>query len=473
MITESDIAVIGAGPAGCNAALIAAEYDFSVVMLDEQASPGGQVWREKSPAILHAPKTPESVAGESIRNAISQSNVSHLAGVRVWHIERSIDAFIIHYENAGVSISLHCRCLVIATGARETIQPIPGWTLPGVVGMAGATSIFKQDLIPIGSKMVVSGTGPLAFFVAAEQQRLGGKVAAVVTSNTLLDWIKVLPAMLRRPGLLFRGLRWVTALTVNRIPIYWGHTVTRVEGESSVSRVEFTKIGKDWSPQGEPRFIDCDCVSLGNGLIPAFESFQLAGISLEHRSDLGGWIPKAEQDGRTNVSGCFICGDGAGIRGSLAAQTHGKLAGLSAVVFLGAKINHPIDKLRREHTRAATFGEAMSKLSIPRPGLSKLTTAQTVVCRCEGITRAEIEDEINLGAQSTTAVKSGVRVGMGPCGGKYCQTAISEFIAKAKSCPVSEIVPPTARPPLRPVSVNTLAGDFDYSDLPISKPSPL
>ena len=72
MITKSDVAVIGAGPAGCNAALIAAEYDFSVVMLDEQASPGGQVWREKSPAILHAPKTPESVAGESIRNAISQ-----------------------------------------------------------------------------------------------------------------------------------------------------------------------------------------------------------------------------------------------------------------------------------------------------------------------------------------------------------------------------------------------------------------
>ena len=115
----------------------------------------------------------------------------------------------------------------------------------------------------------------------------------------------------------------------------------------------------------------------------------------------------------------------------------------------------------------------MSKLSIPRPGLSKLTTAQTVVCRCEGITRAEIEDEINLGAQSMTSVKSGVRAGMGPCGGKFCQTAITEFIAKAKSCPVSEIVPPTARPPLRPVSVNTLAGDFDYSDLPISKPSPL
>ena len=473
MITDIDIAVIGAGPAGCNAALIAVEYDFSVVMLDEQASPGGQVWREKSPAILHAPETPESVAGESIRNAISQSNVSHLSGVRVWHIERSIDAFIIHYESAGVSISLNCRCLVIATGAREYVQPIPGWTLPGVVGMAGATSIFKQDLIPMGSKMVVSGTGPLAFFVAAEQQRLGGKVAAVLTSNTFLDWMKALPAMILRPGLLFRGLRWITALYVNRIPIYWGHTVTRVEGESSVSRVEFKKIGKDWSPQGEPSFIDCDCVSLGGGLISAFESFQLAGISLEHRRDLGGWIPKAEQDGRTNVGGCFICGDGAGIRGSLAAETHGKLAGLSAVAFLGAKINHSIVKLRREYARAASFGEAMSKLSIPRPGLTKLTTAKTVVCRCEGITRAEIEDEINLGAQSMTSVKSGVRAGMGPCGGKFCQTAITEFIAKAKSCPVSEIVPPTARPPLRPVSVNTLAGDFDYSDLPISKPSPL
>ena len=473
MITDTDIAVIGAGPAGCNAALLTAEYDFSVIMLDEQVSPGGQVWRAKSPAILSAPETPESVAGESIRNAISKSNVTHLGGVRVWHIERSEDAFVIHYENAGVSCSLSCRCLVIATGARETIQPIPGWTLPGVVGMAGATSIFKQDLIPIGSKMVVSGTGPLVFFVAAEQQRLGGEVAAIVTSNTLLDWIKALPAMLLRPGLLFRGLRWITAMYVNRIPIYWGHTVTRVEGESSVSRVEFKKISKDWTPQGQPRFIECDCVSLGSGLISAFESFQLAGISLEHNSDLGGWIPKQEQDGRTNVGGCFICGDGAGIRGSLAAETHGKLAGLSAVAFLGAKINHSIVKLRREYARAASFGEAMSKLSIPRPGLTKLTTAKTVVCRCEGITRAEIEDEMHLGAQSTISVKSGVRAGMGPCGGKFCQTAITDLIAKTKSCPVNQIAPPTARPPLRPISVNTLAGDFDYSDLPILKPSPL
>ena len=473
MITDIDIAIIGAGPAGCNAALIAAEYNLSVVMLDEQASPGGQVWREKSRAILNAPRTPESVAGGLIRNAISQSNVSHLGGVRVWHIERSEDAFVIHYENAGVSCFLNCRSLVIATGAREYVQPIPGWTLPGVLGMAAATSIFKQDLIPIGSKMVVSGTGPLVFFVAAEQQRLGGKISAVVTSNTFLDWMKALPAMLFRPRLLFRGLRWIIALYVNRIPVYWGHTVTRVECKSSVSLVEFKKIRKDWTPQGEPKFINCDCVSMGSGLIPAFEPFQLVGISLEHNSDLGGWVPKQELDGRTNVDGCFICGDGAGIRGSLAAETHGKLAGLSAVAFLGAKISHPIEKLRREHAKATSFGEAMSKLSIPRPGLTKLTTAQTVVCRCEGVTRAEIEEEISLGAQSTISVKSGVRAGMGLCGGKFCQTAITDLIAKAKSCPVNEIVPPTARPPLRPVSVNTLAGDFNYSDLPISKPAPL
>src|SRR5690606_14103648 len=65
---QTDIAVIGAGPAGANAALAAARRGFSVTLLDEQPKPGGQVWRAKSAAILDAPATPETLAGDRLRH---------------------------------------------------------------------------------------------------------------------------------------------------------------------------------------------------------------------------------------------------------------------------------------------------------------------------------------------------------------------------------------------------------------------
>ena len=48
-----DVVVIGAGPAGLAAAATAAEAGLSTLLLDENAGPGGQVWR----AITSTPVT--------------------------------------------------------------------------------------------------------------------------------------------------------------------------------------------------------------------------------------------------------------------------------------------------------------------------------------------------------------------------------------------------------------------------------
>ena len=65
----------------------------------------------------------------------------------------------------------------------------------------------------------------------------------------------------------------------------------------------------------------------------------------------------------------------------------------------------------------------MTGLSVRREGLGKLTTSDTILCRCESVSKRDIQSEIDTGAASANAVKSGLRAGMGPCGGKFCQTA--------------------------------------------------
>ena len=91
MSDVSDIAVLGAGPAGANAALSAARHGLSVVLLDEQPKPGGQVWRAKSDSILSAPSTPESHAGDTLRAGVAEARVTHRGNTRVWQIKRETD----------------------------------------------------------------------------------------------------------------------------------------------------------------------------------------------------------------------------------------------------------------------------------------------------------------------------------------------------------------------------------------------
>lgn len=473
MIERNDIAVIGAGPAGANAALIASRLGMTVTLIDEQPKPGGQVWRAKSAAILDAPSTPESVAGGQLRQRMQSSAVAHLGNTRVWQIERTEVGWVLHLLRAGQVSSLRARALVIATGAREFVQPVPGWTTPGVLGLAGATALFKQDLALPGKRTVVSGTGPLVFFVAAEIRRLGGEVAAVITPNSRGDWLRALPAMLRQPDLLGRGGRWVADLMLAGVPIHWRHAVSAVEGGSGVEAVSHQKLDANWSPRGAARRVEADSLCLGNGLIPAIETAQIVGVGLQHCPALGGWVPQRGEDGETEVPGLFLCGDGAGIRGATAAEIDGQLAGLRAAQHLGADTQSERAGLRPAYVRASRFGMAMTALSIPRKGLANLATGNTLVCRCESLTRGAIAAEIAGGAGSTNSVKSGLRAGMGPCGGKFCQTAIARMIARAEGRVEADVPPPTPRPPLRPVPVSALAGNFDYSDLPIPKPAPL
>ncbi|MFY0617638.1 FAD-dependent oxidoreductase [Shimia sp.] len=461
-----DIAVVGTGPAGGNAALVAAQSGAHVVMLDEQPAPGGQVWRGKSSSILSAPATPETTAGNALRTALSESAATHLADTRVWDIRRDGDRWSLQILRNSATEQLTCRSLVLATGAREYVQPIPGWTTPGVIGLAGATSLFKQTLSLPGKRTVVSGTGPLVFFVASEIRRLGGEVVAVVTPNSRAEWARAAPSMIGQPKLLARGAVWMADLMLARVPILWGHAVTEVAGQDHVTGIKTTNLKRAGSG---PDF-DADSLCLGNGLIPQIEAAHMLGVAIRNDPTLGGWVPIADADGATAVDGLYLCGDGCGIRGATAAALQGALAGARVARDLG--LSAPTPSLR-PWQRAERFGRAMTALSMPRADIQALTTQDTILCRCESLSRADISAEVTNGANSTNAVKSGQRAGMGPCGGKYCQTVIAALIAAQAGKSTSDVPPPTPRPPLRPVPLGQAAGDFDYDDLPIPKPAPL
>jgi bacterioferritin-associated ferredoxin len=89
--------------------------------------------------------------------------------------------------------------------------------------------------------------------------------------------------------------------------------------------------------------------------------------------------------------------------------------------------------------------------------MSRTNTTPCYVCRCEEIGIQEVRDVIAEGARSINDVKRRTRAGMGICQGAYCVGPIADLIVAETGLSPSEIVPMTARPPVRLVPLGLLA----------------
>src|SRR5258706_11083595 len=102
-------------------------------------------------------------------------------------------------------VALSGSKLIVATGTSERVVPFPGWTLPGVIGLAAATIMLKSQRMLPGRATIVAGCGPLLIAVAAGILKYGGRVVAVVDTAPPRAWLGRVSAMRGRAGLLGRG----------------------------------------------------------------------------------------------------------------------------------------------------------------------------------------------------------------------------------------------------------------------------
>ena len=84
---------------------------------------------------------------------------------------------------------------------------------------------------------------------------------------------------------------------------------------------------------------------------------------------------------------------------------------------------------------------------------------EVIICRCEEVTRQEIEKAIQAGCCDLDAIKRATRAGMGMCQSRSCSVVITRMIAQMTGIPAAEIEPFTKRAPLRPIKATALNED--------------
>jgi NADPH-dependent 2,4-dienoyl-CoA reductase/sulfur reductase-like enzyme len=460
-----DIAVLGGGPAGMAAAAEAAQRGARVVLLEESPLPGGQVYRAPPPGYAMRPDQ-DSRTGDALRAALAASGADVRTGCRVWGVgggalvaEGAAPApFRLDALTAdGQSFHVEARALLVCAGTHERIIAFPGWTLPGVMGLAAATILMKAQGVLPGRRVVVAGAGPLLFAVAWKLVKSGAEVPAVVDLASRAEWARALPALAARPDLLARGLAWRAGLRARGVPVLASAWVTAAEGDAVLERV---RVGD--------RVFDCDALCIGHGLVPATEALRAFRAAHRYAAEDGGWVPMLDAEGRCSVPLLYAAGDGAGVRGAAAAPESGRRAALAALRDLGMATAQP----SRRTARAAIAGAAMARIMALRPGLVAAIPPETVVCRCEGVTRADIDAACADGAGDMNQLKQFTRCGMGPCQARLCGETAAELVAMHVGGRERAGFA-TGRLPLRPVPMDALLGDFDYADIPVPAAAPI
>ena len=464
---EFDLMVLGAGPAGISAALAAAQHGLQTLIVDESSRPGGQVYRAVPGEFrIDAPDRlgEDFQRGEALRGALSASAVETRLDHRVWNVT---PGFLVQAAGPQGMFRARSRALIAATGASERIYPFPGWTLPGVIGLAGATILLKsQQLVP-GRRTLVCGVGPLLYAVAAGILKAGAEVAAVVDAASFGEWTSCLSRMSSRPDLAARGAGWLWMLRKAGVPILYRTKIVEARGADAVAEAVIAPVDVLGRRQGgaSTRSFLVDSVAVGHGLVPATEVSRLLGAKQVFRANRGGWTPEHDPDGRTSLENFYVAGDGAGVAGAAAAEESGRRAGLAAARDLGrleaAQHATLVEDMRHRRRRAESFGHAMAEMMWARPGLADTATTDVVVCRCEDVTRATLDTAIAAGARTLNELKSWTRCGMGPCQGRFCSETAAELIG-AKTGDRAGAGQLTARFPLRPVATGQLVQGFDY-----------
>ena len=385
---EFEVVVVGAGPAGLAAAAMATESGKRVAIIDNSPLLGGQIWRSE-------PGKPTPGVGRQWISRLEQSGAVIFSSATVFAAPGQGSLLA---ETSSAVLQISWRKLILATGARELFIPFPGWTLPGVIGPGGLHAMAKAGWPVAGKRIIIAGSGPLLLAVADGLKRHGAHIVLVTEQAS---WSKVIGfglSLARYPAKLLQGLR--IKARISGVPCYYGGWVLEAENGAPGLNVTLTSGSRTWK---EP----CDYLACAFNLVPNLELPKLLACKLERG------LVRVNDFQETSTPDVFCAGEPTGIGGADCALVEGQIAGLSAVgQFDRAR------SLFRERSAWHRFRAALNGAFALRPELRRLAKPSTLVCRCEDVTRGELE-----GFTSWRAAKLLTRCGMGTCQGRICGAA--------------------------------------------------
>ncbi|MCX6581943.1 MAG: NAD(P)/FAD-dependent oxidoreductase [Candidatus Aminicenantes bacterium] len=461
-----NVVIVGSGFSGIVAAGILADYDLSILLLDENIHLGGQLLR-KIPVELgdYSSYRPEYIKRigfrfvESIKNKkITIMNRACLVGVYPDH------RLMIESERKEV-LSVSYDVLLFATGARERFLPFKGWNLPGVYSTGLVQVLMKSSGVLPAREMLIAGSGLFLFSVGYEFLKNKGKALAILEQTGMMDKAKMLPQLFHQFSKFSEGGKFLAKIYLSGVPVKYRRKIVEARGKGGNGALEEVVVGKtDASGKllvGTEKIYKTNALAVGYGFVPNIEGPQSAGCHLEFSDRKGGWTVKVNEKLETSVENILAAGEITGVGGALKSINEGKIAAFSILhkfeKITGDDYSRQLKKLTNERRRHLAFMDLFNSLYRIPPGALLDIPDDTVVCRCEDITMGDIKKGIDMGFTTSRGLKTALRVSMGNCQGRTCGPVVFDLLSLLGKQEPGAIGPFHARPPLKPVSIDALA----------------
>jgi thioredoxin reductase len=317
---KTELAVIGAGPAGLCAAVEAAKRGIEVTLIDENRSAGGQLFKQ----IHRFFGSEEHLAGirgleigAMLLEDAKRYGVKVVLDTVVWGLFPDMRLGLSDGEKVS---TLDAARIIVATGASENSLSFSGWTLPNIMGAGAAQTMINVNRVLPGKRVLIIGSGNVGLIVAFQLLQAGAEVIAVVEALPKVRGYQVHASKIVRMG----------------IPILTNHTIIRAEGESYIERAVIAEIDENFKPlEGSEISLDIDLVCIAVGLRPLAELCWMGGMQFDYEPQLGGFIPLHDEFMETSIAGMYVAGDVSGVEEASTAMEEGKLAGVAAGLSLG------------------------------------------------------------------------------------------------------------------------------------------
>lgn len=288
-VVDTDIAIVGGGPAGLTAAAELAAGGLRVVVLERETAAGGIPRHSDHPGYGMRDMR-RFISGPAYARRLVAAAVSAGADIRVetmvtdWAGDTELAITSPHGRQRVVA-----RAVVLATGARERPRParlIPGDRCDGVYTTGQLQNLVHLQHRRVGRRAVVVGAELVSYSAVLTLKHVGCETALMTSRYPSPESYAVFNAAGRTPYL---GTRVETRTRV-----------ARIIGKPALQAVELENLDT-----GARRIVECDTLVLTGDWIPDHELARSAGLEM----DAGTAGPVVDTALRTSRPGVFAAGN--------------------------------------------------------------------------------------------------------------------------------------------------------------------
>ncbi len=332
---DTDLIIIGGGPAGLSAAITAANLGVDVYLVDENPRAGGQLIKQTH-KFFGSKDNYAGVRGVEIAKILlrelKKSDVKWVLNASVVGYYGNKKPTLAVVQNNRKLIEATTRNIIVATGAQEIMLPFPNNDLPGVYGAGGVQTLMNVYGVRPGNDALIVGAGNVGLIVGYQLVQAGVNVKMVVEAMPKIGGYLVHASKLRRLG----------------VPILTRHSISAAKGKDHVEGAIIVELDEKWQPiEGTEQEIEVDLICLAVGLTPSSELLFQAGCEKAYIPELGGPVAIHNEDLETTIDGMYLAGDVSGIEEASTAMMEGRITGANVAIEFG-KERSKAEKLRGE-----------------------------------------------------------------------------------------------------------------------------